>query len=379
LKTLGGKIERQTSQPAYRLVRERLLGLIQDGTFPPGSQLPAEPDIARILGVSRMTANRALNDLRSAGVLIRQKGKGTFVQIRDLDTPTLRVAILLNVDVAPAYDDSYFSALFWGLHNACNDQGINLDIYRMTPDLVDGPQLNECHGVIAVTPEEPAIDDLLLLRRRGTPVVVLGASWNASGLSAVDSDNVLGASLAINHLADQGATEILFVGGYPEASNTVDRVRGYEFAMKSRGLKVNYERDIFMVRSPYLSDQELAHLVQGVVQGERPRAIFAAGPRLAFQLVHQLQHDGMRLPEDVRLVGYDDPSYLSFLRPSVSTVRQPLVKMAEESLRVLRRLIETGDPRDQRHVLDPSLVVRGSSHVAQSVARDAVVPRNPLS
>jgi DNA-binding LacI/PurR family transcriptional regulator len=361
MEELGGLIDRTGTEPAHALVKQRLLDLIASGVIAEGTQLPSEPEVARLMGVSRMTANRALNDLTREGVLERQQGKGTYV--RNVRRAELQghVTVLLNVDVEPAYDDYYFGPIFWRLHHRFHALNLNLHIVRHSSDTLSQPVFQDSLGVLAITPEEPMVDDLLEIRRRGMPVVMVGATWPGHGLSSVDSDNRLGAAIAVNHLADLGHRRVQFVGGYPESSNTQDRVEGFRFAMKSRGLIVDEDRDIVISDRTSLSQDVAETILENLRSRPGPTGIFAAGPLLALQLIRFLSEAGFVIPIDVSLVAYDNPSYLEYLNPSVTTIDQPLSAIADRAVEVLHNLVLSGDPRHSQSFVDPLLIRRGSS------------------
>ncbi len=355
------KLVRSGTRAVHRDVRAHLLAQITSGEFKLGNQIPSEPEIAQQLGVSRMTANRAINDLRDAGFLSRQRGKGTFVIATSPEAETVQVAVVLNVDVEPAYDDSYFGTLFWGLHDQANRRNSRMRLLRFEAGIESNPHILSAAGVIAINPEEGQLDDLKRIRRSGRPVVLLGSDWPGSHISSVDSENRLGASLAVNHLADRGYTEIMFVGGYPESANTLDRLHGYRFSMKSRGLAFSEDHHIFMSPTPRLAPKMLTDITEVVSKSEQPWGIFAGGPLLAMQLERGLTACGLTVPKDVALVAYDDPTFLTLVTPALTTIRQPLFHMAQAALDLLHQQIESGDPREHHIVLDPTLVVRGST------------------
>lgn len=366
MKDFGGKIERVEGRPAHMLVRERILGLIDSGVLPSGSQLPAEPVLAHLFGVSRMTANRAINDLRLAGYLTRQKGRGTFVHDTTKVTDRTQIAVVLSVDIDPAFDDSYFGPLFWGLFNFANRGEYHLQFVRMGPELALNPDIARSAGVIVIAPELDSMPALHAIQKSGTPIVVLGASWDQQAIECIDSDNKLGASLAVNHLADLGNNEISFVGGYPDSSNTQDRLNGFKFAMKARGLSTVPEKHVFMAQTTSLSESQLIEIGLGIKSGRLPRAIFAAGPMIAFQLHNHLKMNGLRIPEDVSVVGYDDPSYLMMLQPTLTTIRQPLTAMAEFAMERLLSIVTGTRANPGTTLFDPTLILRDSSRLVKS-------------
>ena len=354
--TLGSRVDRNAPAPAHEQVRERIRELILQGEFVAGEKLPSEPDIAERLGVSRMTANKAILALVAEGHLVREKGKGTFVAEPSPELLRCAVAIVPE-DVTLAMEDYYFGALYWNVQATLADRGVPVEIVRLTTGI--GQPGPKDAGLIAINPPERTLDELLAYARGGAPVVILGASWLDHGLNIVDSDNFLGAGLAVNHLADLGHRRIAILGACLEDSNSQDRLKGYRTAMKARQLTPRPEDEFGVEQAIALEDTVLNAILAGIRDGIT--AFFVAGPHLTVQLQAAVQRAGFRVPEDVSIVGYDDPAFLSMAHPAPTTIRQPLAEMAKAACSVLVERLQSGDPRSAKRVLDPELVVRSST------------------
>jgi len=353
----GQPIDRSAAMPAHTQVKDRILDLIRSGTLRQGERLPGEPELATMLGVSRMTANKAILALVGDGWLAREKGRGTFVAREAEPVATRRCAVVIPEDPARALDTHYFGGLYWPIHTALERHGIRTDVLRLTANL----EAQEAEALIAINPPKEAIEELLRFQLVNGPVVVVGAAWEHYGLSVVDSDNLLGAAVAVNHLAELGHERVIFLGACPDTSNTIDRVRGFRTAMKSRGLRCE-DDDILLAPTAFGFNEEIeAELSRRLTGANAPTAVFAAGAFLALQtqgLAHRL---GLTVPERLSVIGYDDPEYLRIAYPAISTVRQPLAEMAEVACDLVVAQLRSGDPRPERRLLDPTLIIRGST------------------
>lgn len=337
-------------------VKERILELIRTGVLATGDKLPGEPEIASGMGVSRMTANKAILALTAEGWLTREKGRGTFVAKAESGLSIRRCVVAIPEDPAMAQDNYYFGGLFWPIQGLLLSRGVRSEMVRLTAGM---EAMTEAEALIVVNPPQTAIDEMLAFQRRLGPVVMLGASWDGYDLNSVDSDNVLGAVLAVEHLADLGHENILFLGACPDTSNTRDRVRGFEIACKARRIP---HSEILM--TPYarrFSPEVEAQLVQRLTSANPPTAIFAAGSHLAMQVQGFAQQMKLSVPDGLSVVGYDDPNFLSIAYPPITTVAQPLAQMAETACDVLANCLASGDHRPQRRLLDPALIIRGST------------------
>lgn len=355
MKLFESPVIKNSPLPAHKQVREKLLALIKSGELGPNAKLPSEPQIAERLGVSRMTANKAILSLVSEGWLVREKGRGTFVA--PAPTALQRGAVAIVPDIIPAaLEDYYFGAIYWNLQVLLSEHGLPVEVVRLDDSIAE--KVSQGTGLVAVNPPESTVAHLSELRRRGVPVVLVGASWRDCEVDSVDSDNLLGPALAVNHLADLGHRRILLAASYPTTSNTQDRVRGFRIAMKARQLEA-VPGDEFMAPGYTLSEEQIAEVLRRIRDGAT--AVFAAGPRLAMQMLVVAQKERIPVPERLSIVGYDDPSYLSFAHPPITTVRQPLADMAKLAFKLIWNSYREGERPPRRHVLDPQLVVRGST------------------
>ena len=355
-------VNRAITMPAHAQVRSEILELIRAGSLRIGEKLPPEPEIAQRLGVSRMTANKAILALVSEGFLTREKGRGTFVtEIRS--NPLQRCIVAIPEDLSTALDNYYFGALYWAVHSELVGRGVSVSVEQLSSTISDQVEGGPDCGFIVISPTESSLDDLLTFSRQGSPLVILGASWGDYGFNLVDSDNFLGSGLAVNHLADLGHRRILFVGAAPDSSNTVDRIKGFELAMKSRQLPLS-ERDVWVIDHPEGLDANAEEtLAKLLTSHHRPTAIVAAGPMLVMQVLSVAQRSGLVVPNDLSIVGYDDPTFLSLAYPAITTIRQPLQAMACSACNLLLSRLETRDPRAAKEVLDPELIVRSTTAV----------------
>jgi len=356
MSTLGGRIDREEGTPAHAQVRSRLLALIQEGAWKPGEKLPPEPDIAARLGVSRMTANKAILSLVSDGWLLREKGRGTFVA-RDAGAVE-RCAIAIAEDLTLSLEDHYFGSLYWALHTVCDGSGIPIDLVRLGAGIssrVSGG------GLIAINPQEHYIGPLQELAASGPRVVILGASWRNCPLPQIDSDNILGATLAVNHLLDLGHRSILFVGACPDDANTIDRLRGFTVGLTARGGDPNEHPPILVPEALALGEAVERDLLEVLRGPDRPTAIFAAGAHLAMRVLALAYQAGLKIPNDLSLIGYDDPNFLSLAYPPVTTVRQPLAQMAACAFDAIMRSGAPSKAHPAPLLFEPELIIRGTT------------------
>ncbi len=359
---LGGKIDTTGRVPRHLQVKTRILSLINQGRYQPGDRIPGEPEIADLLGVSRMTVNKAVLSLVAEGWLRREQGSGTYVSEKSEERTIRRVAAIIAYETEGALVDHYYGTLYWSLYKAFEEKQIGLDpIWYSSHDDMAKFKASDADAVIAISPSEALLDDLIEIRRSGVPVVILGASWRYTGFDSIDSDNRLGAALAVNHLVDLGHKRIGFLGAVPTDSNTIDRINGFQSAIKARRLKVDRSLMFMCDLSFELDSANEERLVQLLKSEERPTAFFVAGAKLAMIVLGIAHGIGLQVPRDLSVIAYDDPEWLRLSVPPLTTIRQPLEAMAKAAADAVIESLRTGDPRSSMRLFDPSFVNREST------------------
>ncbi|MDX2066589.1 MAG: substrate-binding domain-containing protein [Fimbriimonadaceae bacterium] len=343
--------------PAHQQVRRSLLDAIHRTKMEPGTKIPGEPELAAMFQVSRMTVNKAILTLVADGVLTREKGRGTYTSGQSPASHSVRqVYVALKEEPTLAMEDYYLGALYWRIHAHLACRGIFVTLADLNRDLE--AQLSPQSAVVAVNPHHRSLADLSALAESGVPTVMVGAGWSEPGVRTVDSDNLLGAALAVNELSDAGHRNVLMIAACPEDSNTMDRERGFRMAMKTRELPMD-AGNILHAPSALGFDLEFESVLFDRIAERRVTAIFAAGAHLALRLLAAAQRRRIRVPEDLSIIGYDDPTFLSMAHPSITTLRQPIDAMAQAACELVLQPEPLTHPADRR-ILDPILVRRQS-------------------
>ena len=173
----------------------------------------------------------------------------------------------------------------------------------------------------------------------------------------VSVDNVRGAYLAVQYLIKEGHQRIAFIQGLPGTHVNKERLRGYTQALTEAAIGVEEKfvvGDDFRTYNGYLETKLLLKL------DDPPTAIFTASDLIALGALEALKEDGRRIPHDIALVTFDDPSFATYLSPALTAVAQPVEKMGEMAVKLLLRRMQTplGEPRSI--LLEPHLVIRDS-------------------
>ncbi|RZU10897.1 LacI family transcriptional regulator [Kribbella rubisoli] len=201
--------------------------------------------------------------------------------------------------------------------------------------------------------------DLAALARARVPLVVIDpANTPEPEVTSVGSTNFAGGMVAAQHLLSLGHRRIAYVGGQPTSGCNRARMSGFRSAMDAAGATVPPE---YVWLSDFLYDDGLAGGSSVLDLRDRPTAIFAGSDEVALGILEAARARGLRVPEDLSLVGFDDTEVARLASPPLTTVRQPLREMGAVALRTALQLA-AGEQVASHHVeLATSLIVRGSA------------------
>jgi DNA-binding LacI/PurR family transcriptional regulator len=206
-------------------------------------------------------------------------------------------------------------------------------------------------GVILLAPRL----DGLIVRRAGREVAlaVVGGNHRLPGVDSVTDDDTLGAGLAVEHLAGLGHRRIAHVDG-GEGAGAAERRSGYQAAMLRLGLgmEATVAKGDFTEEGGYEGARNL------LAEGPAPTAIFASNDLAAVGALEAVEQAGLRVPNDVSLIGYDNTSLAAMRHIALTTIHQPRREIGEMAMKALLHRVERPGCRARRVVLQPRLVVR---------------------
>lgn len=214
-------------------------------------------------------------------------------------------------------------------------------------------------GGIVLTPVTRKVDHLRAARTGGTPVVVMARRWEEG--DSVTVDNIKGGGLVARHLLSRGHRRLGLVrAGDPENTAIQDRALGFHEILASAGVSVPDQWDFCTQRTWIEDGMEAADRILAL--SDRPGALFVTTDRMAMGVIHRLLVRGLRVPEDIAVVGYDDIPYAACTEVPLTTVAIPMRRIGELSAEILFDRLDAVGPSQPRQVLLlPELVIRASS------------------
>ncbi len=326
-------------------------------------------DIARLAGVSVSTVSRALAGSPLVNAATRKRVAELARSLKysiNIGAQNLRLGHNNTVAVIVPYDpqtrqhlsDPFFLSLIGSLADALTERGHDMLLTRVDANRLDLAaevyHSGRAMGIVLVG-QWHHHDQLNAMAVNGVPFVVWGAQLPQQMYATVGGDNVNGGRQATAHLLAGGARQVLFMGD-AELPEIGQRLQGYRDAHAAAGLVVD-ER---LYRSVPFIAQDIQREVQRLL-GQRSAfdAVFAASDLMAMTVIGALRQAGVRVPEDVRVVGYDDIALAAQFVPPLTTVRQPIDEAGQGLVRAL--LSQLAGERLQSIMLDTDLVVRASS------------------
>jgi DNA-binding LacI/PurR family transcriptional regulator len=325
-------------------------------------------DLARIAGVSIATVSRALNDSpavneqtkREIWKLARDNGYNLRPTMpTSLDRPMATISIVIPPPQGREgwLLDSFFQELIGAVGEAARERKCDLLISHASPqnydDLSRLVDLNQSEGVI-ILGQSYLHERLNRLVGHSTRFVVWGGELPGQHYCSVGTDNVRGGRRATAHLARLGRKRIAFFGD-SEAPEIGQRYDGYREALEQAGL--SFDPNLV---SPAHFKLESAEAAVDALISSRTKfdAIFASSDMIALGAIRALQRQGVSVPEDVSVVGYDDVQLARYSRPALTTIRQDLSKAG--SLMVAKLLNATNPQDMMSERLPTDLIMRES-------------------
>jgi LacI family transcriptional regulator len=197
------------------------------------------------------------------------------------------------------------------------------------------------------------------------PFVFVHRLFHSQAENAIRVDEIYGARLATGHLAKLGHQKIAYINGPKEWDASKKRLKGYREEMAA--WKVPF-RDEFIRNGDWETGGGYAAAQSLLALPERPTAIFAANDLMALGAIYAIQEAGLRVPEDIAVVGYDDRNFAGIVRPALTTVTLPAEEMGQEAARLLLSLIQ------HQTASEKGVEVRGRLIVRQSCGSDHYKP-----
>jgi LacI family transcriptional regulator len=361
------RVDPEQAIPLSTQISQQLAWLIASGEIREGDKLPSLRNLAQHLGVNLHTVRAAYGQLESAGVVITRQGGGTTVVPHDRqclaacypDLPSFTIGVLI-----PDYS-LFYGPLLEGIEGRVEDDPLLTFVCNTRDDsqratrCLDQLTAKRVDGVIVVSIELPS-DSAFAAGSAGTTGIppVVFADWQDGPEPLVLFDSEDGGFQATDHLLGHGHRRVGLLTPPTEWSNVGPIFAGYERALSSAGLAV--ERDLIELVPGFGIDDGYAGCLRLLDRSDPPKALFAVADMLAVGAMQAIGERGLRIPDDVALVGFGDIQLAELLDPPLTTVSLPAFEMGTAAMSLLQQLI-AGEPAEPRRItLNTRLILRSS-------------------
>jgi len=265
--------------------------------------------------------------------------------------------------ILPDLFGEFFSELIRGMDVAARAHGLHLIVSSSHDDAADAAAAirsmrGRVDGLIVLSPHLDSANLTSNLSGR-LPVLLMNGGEADSGRPSIAVDNVGGAVAAVEHLVSMGHRRVVHIGGPTGNLEARERQAGYVQAIVRAGLEPIVLNGDFTQASGHVA---VSGLLRG---GDRPDALFAANDMMAVGALLALQEAGLRCPEDVAVVGFDDVPIAALVRPALTTMHIDIAETGRRAMERLVRLIAAASlpdaaPDTTRETIHPRLVIRQS-------------------
>lgn len=324
-------------------------------------------DVAKLAGVSLVTVSRVINNADNVSPATRARVERAIDELGYVPSGVAKSLRLKRTRtlalIVPDIQNSFWTTVARGVEDAAQSSGYSIFLCNTDENTEKQRHYLEivisqrADGVI-IAPSDNKAENLSLLRKRRIPTVVMDRHIDGWDVDTVMGDSVSASRALMKHLISLGHTRIAMISGPRTTSTSTDRILGYRVALAEAGIP--YDPGLVLIgeyRS--ISGERLTH--QLLEMEDAPTAIFAANNVIALGVIDALGAHGLRVPQDMALVCFDDLPNTSRLFPFLTVAVQPAYDLGANAAQLLLSRLESEQPPQSRHVILPSrLIIRHS-------------------
>ncbi|WJT00837.1 LacI family DNA-binding transcriptional regulator [Novosphingobium humi] len=334
------------------------------------SDTPTIHDIAKYAGVSLATVSRVLREPEKVAPARRSRVREAIAHFnyvpnamaQQLRQPRFRTILVIIPDIS----NLFFAEALKNIENVAHQLGCRiligetqrkqerLDHYveLLTSRVADGLIL---FGSLLPGVLRDSVEAGLPLP---FPLVLAEGSVHAANCPRVKIDNVQSGEMAVRHLIASGRKRIGMISGPRPYTVSMERLEGYRRALDGAGLE---QRGDWVVEGNFSMESGYEAMAQLLTCPERPDGIFCASDEMAIGAQAAIREKGLRMPDDIALIGFDDMRFAAYASPPLTTIRQPAAQMGEAAVRMMQAIFRGETIEQPTIILDHELVIRESA------------------
>lgn len=328
-------------------------------------------ELAKIAGVSKTTISRVINSKPDVDPGTREKILSLIAQYGFQPNAFAKaisqkqsnhIGLLIPHKAEYVFSNPFYTEVMRGVSTAVDENGYYLLIcYAHEVNYMDIYKQKRVDGFVLLSPGSFHKHIIEALNVGGVPFVSTARILGEVEMTSVDVDNFAGASMLMEHLVSLGHERIAFIGK-PTLQSSQDRLSAYQAILEKAGIK--YDPELVLVTDTSSVESGHEYTLRLLRSQKPPTAIFLANDVMAIGAINAAHESGLRVPEDISIVGFDDIPFSNYTNPPLTTVHQPAFEKGVRAARLLINLLETQEPQESV-ILPMQIAVRKSTAPAR--------------
>ena len=331
-------------------------------------------DVAKLANTSKSTVSRYLN-----GIEVRKDTKESIERVikeidfhRNINARRLVTHNTFTLGiVVEEISNNYYTNIFKGIEKIANEKGFTCVFYSWSSDIKDEKSYlriipeGQVDGLILITFNKRSQDLLKEIKTIDAPIVVVGDTGDFDDLLSVDIDNYFGISEAVRHLYSGGHRKVAYISGPKDIAATNIRLQSFKETMMELGMDMD---ESWIVDSEWTNESGYKAMMNLLPIGGFT-AVLASNDETAIGAIKAMRDEGLNLPEDISIIGFDDIPVASWVYPALTTVKQPFYEIGTEAAELLFSRIESkGSTVQKKSFVKPKLIIRESSKLLSEIS-----------
>ncbi|MBO8160551.1 MAG: LacI family DNA-binding transcriptional regulator [Thermosipho sp. (in: Bacteria)] len=324
-------------------------------------------DIAREAGVSINTVSRALNNKpdvneKTRKIILNIAKKMGYVKNINASSLRSKKTHIVGVIIADS-SNPFYAEVLKGIEAASRKYGYQIILmntersYSNEERAIEILLQRRVDGLL-ITPVQDRNDDIIELKNSEIPFVVVGRHFDDLEIDEIFSDEIKGGYLATKYLLDKGRKNILMLNGFLFKSAARMRLEGYKKALKEYDIEFNEE---YMIATDIDVEDGFREIIKVFEKGLKIDGVVCYNDLMAYGVLKALNNLGLKVPDDIGVVGFDDIYFSSLVCPSLTTVKIRKFEMGYEAFKMLLQRMKNRRKKRKIKILDVELVVRNSA------------------
>lgn len=364
-------VDLMSEHTKYSMVKNQIKSWIYEGKVKPGEKIHSENELMKIFDVSRHTVRQAIGDLVHEGLLYREQGSGTYCSQRLRPSEKGRERHKMIGVITTYLSDYIFPYIIRGIESTLSSEGYTLIVASTNNDIEKEKQClvnmldKDIDGLI-VEPTKtgsfnPNLNYYLTLEQHHIPYLMINQFYQELNPPHFILDDEYGGFIATDHLIKLGHERVFGLFKQDDMQG-VNRMKGFIRAFRENGLSF-YPEMVVTYETENKEEKTITEVRKRLSSQEPPTAIFCYNDQIALLVLDVIREFGLKIPEDISIVGYDDSHLSQASEVKLTSVTHPKMQMGIEAAKWMIAKVEgrNMDQLEHSKVYKPELIVRQST------------------